>query len=121
MTGLNSEILLSTKTTECESTKENTSHLVLIGNSHLRKTIPHLSRMGYSITDVTCPGRVVSVANVEQILLQLKGKEVPASAVVVFDLLGNSSFRWEHEDGTLVTAVKKRRWLPHAGPGYSLQ
>jgi hypothetical protein len=62
--------------------------------------------MGYGITDVTCPGRMVSAAAVEQILNQLRGKEVPAEAVVVFDLLGNSSFRWEHEDGTLVTAVK---------------
>jgi hypothetical protein len=52
--------------------------------------------MGYGITDVTCPGRVVSVANVEQILNQLKGQEVPAHAIVMFDLLGNSSFQWEH-------------------------
>jgi hypothetical protein len=92
--GLDPEILLSTENGKCEDTKEKTDHLILIGSSHLRRTIPHLSRMGYGITDVTCPGRMVSAAAVEQILNQLRGKEVPAEAVVVFDLLGNSSFRW---------------------------
>jgi hypothetical protein len=53
---------------------------------------------------------------VEQILNQLKGQEVPAEAVGVFDLLGNSSFRWEHEDGTLVTAVKVDRGYHMQGP-----
>jgi hypothetical protein len=89
-------MLLSTGNAKCENTKEKTKHLILIGGSHLRRTIPHLSRMGYGITDVTCPGRTISAASVELILSQLNGQEVPAEAVVVFDLLGNSGFRWEH-------------------------
>jgi hypothetical protein len=106
MTGLDPERLLSTGNAKCENTKEKTKRLILIGGSHLRRTIPHLSRMGYGITDVTCPGRTISAASVELILNQLNGQEVLAEAVMVFDLLRNSSFRWEHEDGTLVMAVR---------------
>jgi hypothetical protein len=74
MTGLDPEMLLSTGNAKCENTKEKTKHLILIGGSHLRRTIPHLSRLGYGITNVTCPGRTISAATVELILNQLKGQ-----------------------------------------------
>ena len=113
MTGLNPETLLSTGNEKREDAKENTTHLILIGASHLKRTIPHLRRMGYEVIDITCPGRAVSAACVDEILNQLKGIEVPMNTVVVLDMFGNSSFRWEQEDGTLSTAVK-------IGGGYHL-
>jgi hypothetical protein len=97
--------------------KENIKHLVLIGASHLKRTIPHLQRLGYEITDVTSPGRVISVAVVEQVRDQLKGTSIPAAAVVVLDLFGNSSFRWEEEDGTPVMPVRDGGVIPNEGPG----
>jgi hypothetical protein len=65
-----------------------------------------LRRLGYDVTDVTKPGRIVSAAAVGEVLNQLRGTTVPVNAAVVLDMLGNSSARWEQEDGTLATAVK---------------
>ncbi len=42
----------------------------------------------------------------DQIRDQLKGISVPAAVVVVMDLFGNNSFRWEEEDGTPVMPVR---------------
>ena len=106
MTGLNPEILLATENIKCKDAKETITHLVLVGASHLKRTIPHFKRLGYTVIDVTCPGRAVSPAGVAKALNQLKGVKVPATSVVVFDLFGNSSYRWEGEDGTLSMSVK---------------
>jgi hypothetical protein len=106
MTGLNPEMLLSMGNEKREDAKETTSHMVLIGASHLRRTIPYLRRLGYDVTDVTKPGRMASAAAVGEVLGQLRGTTVPVNAAVVIDMLGNSSSRWEQEDGTLATAVK---------------
>jgi hypothetical protein len=94
MTGLNLEIPLSTETIKRKMHEENIKHLVLIGASHLKCTIPHLQRLGYEITDVTNPGRVISAAVVEQLRDQLKGISVPAAAVVVMDLFGMGGGGW---------------------------
>jgi hypothetical protein len=51
MAGLNPEALFSTENTVREDAKETTDHLVLIGASHLKRTIPYLKRLGYTITD----------------------------------------------------------------------
>jgi hypothetical protein len=106
MTGLNPETLLSMGNEKREDAKETTTHLVLIGASHLRRTIAYLWRLGYDVTDVTKPGRLASAAAVGEVLGQLRGTTVPVNAAVVIDMLGNSSSRWEQEDGTLATAVK---------------
>ncbi len=106
MAGLNPEALFSTENTMREDAKETTDHLVLIGASHLKRTIPYLKRLGYTVTDATCPGRVVSAASVSEVANQLRGTTVPNNAVVVMDMYGNSSWRWEDEDGTLTTSVK---------------
>ncbi len=95
MTGLNSEIIFSTRNEELTDVKEKTKHLVRIGASNLKRTVPHLRRLGYNITEVTCPGRVTSSAGIREIQDQLKGTLVPAHSTVVMDLFGNNSFRWE--------------------------
>jgi hypothetical protein len=113
MTGLNPEVLISTGNEKQVDAKETTDHLVLIGASHLKRTMPHLKRLGYRVTDITCPGRAVSATIVGETLNQMRGVAVPANAIVVLDLFGNSSSRWEDEDGTLALAVK-------AGDGYHM-
>ncbi len=95
MTGLNPETLLLMENEKREDAKETTSHMVLIGASHLRRTIPYLRRLGYDVTDVTKPGRMASAAAVAEVLSQLRGTTVPVNAAVIIDMLGNSSSRWE--------------------------
>ncbi len=41
---------------------------------------------------------------------------MPAHSTVVMDLFVNNSFRWEHEDGTLVTAIKSEGGYHMPGP-----
>ncbi len=36
----------------------------------------------------------------------MRGTTVPNNAVVIMDMYGNSSWRWEDEDGTLTASVK---------------
>jgi hypothetical protein len=116
MTGLNPEVLISTGNGKQVDAKETTDHLVLIGASHLKRTMPHLKRMGYGVTDITCPGRSISASAVCETLNQMRGVAVPANAIVVLDLFGNSSSRWEDEDGTLATAVKSGEGYHMPGP-----
>jgi hypothetical protein len=39
---------------------------------------------------------------------QLHGKEVLANTVVVFDLFGNSSFKWEEEDDRTAVSIREQ-------------
>jgi hypothetical protein len=90
-TSLNLETLLSKG---YGTTKETAHHLVFIRAIHLKRTIPHLRRMGYEVTDVTSPRQVVSAASIGEAIWQLKGNEVPGNVVVVTGIFCNGSFRW---------------------------
>jgi hypothetical protein len=106
MTGLNPETLLARENKEREDADEKTNHLVVIGASHLKRTVPHLCRLRYEVTDVTAPGRTASVATLDDSPNQLRDTSVPTNAVVIIDLFGTSGSRWEQEDGTLATTVR---------------
>jgi hypothetical protein len=54
-----------------------------------------------------------SAASMGELINQLGGTTVPINAVVIMDMYGNSSWRWEEENGSLASAVE-------IGPSYHL-
>ncbi len=89
-----------------EEAKERTTHLVVIGASHLKRTQPHLRRLSYEVTEVTCPGWTISAATVENVLDQLRGTSVLANAVVIINLFGIVALGGSRWMGRWATAVK---------------
>ena len=87
--------------------------IVLIGASNLHRVANNLQQLGWEVTDLTVPGWVATPANVEAMAEKLRQLELEKDAVVIYDLFGNSVYRFESYDGSVLTPVKM-------GGGYHL-
>ncbi len=74
--------------------------VVLIGASNLKNSARHFSSRGFDVTDLTEPGWVASPENIERMTSKLSGLQVDGGTAFIFDLLGNSAYRFEQYDGT---------------------
>jgi hypothetical protein len=86
--------------------EENVRILVCIGSSNLHRTIPHFTSLGYEVIDLAQKGWIVSPGNVGTLLDKVRAMDLLSGHTVVLKLFGNITFRWVHEDGTLVLPVK---------------
>jgi hypothetical protein len=75
-------------------------HIVCIGSSIIKQTIPYLKALGYSVTDLSRPGWLATPDNIASLIAQLADIKLAPGFAVVFDLLGNASHRYEQFDGT---------------------
>jgi hypothetical protein len=74
-------------------------HIVCIGSSIIKQTIPYLKALGYSVTDLSRPGWLATPDNIASLIVQLANIKLAPGFAVVFDLLGNTSHRYEQFDG----------------------
>jgi hypothetical protein len=95
------------------STKETLRKLILVGASNLHRTANSLKQLGWDVVDLSAPGWVATPANVEEMANKLRQLEIDEGTAVVFDLFGNSAYRYESYDGSILTPVK-------IGGGYHL-
>jgi hypothetical protein len=79
--------------------EDNEQKVFLVGASNLRRSIPHFADSSLQFEDVTSPGWTASVENIEKLRKTIETKSVDAAGFV-FDILGNSSVRYEQFDGT---------------------
>jgi hypothetical protein len=93
--------------------KETAETLVCIGSSNLQRAIPYFTNLGYTVIDMTQKGWIISQNNVGTLLDRLRAADLPSGLTVVFELFGNSTYRWVQEDGTLALPLK-------TGSGYHL-
>jgi hypothetical protein len=74
--------------------------VVLVGASNLKNSASHFSSSGYDVIDLTIPGWIASPENIEKMIKKVSTVEENTSNVFVFDLFGNSAYRFEQFDGT---------------------
>jgi hypothetical protein len=81
--------------------------VILLGASNLGCCAQRLRQRGKQVIDLTQPGWVASNDNIIAMAEKLKKIECSASSTLVFDLFGNSSFRFEQFDGSLSMPFKQ--------------
>jgi hypothetical protein len=91
------------------------NHVVVLGASNARNLCPVLEGMGFSITNLSLPGWVVSEKNISDLIAKLQTVNIPPGAGILIDLLSNSSYRYEQIDGTLALPSKEGKKYHMAG------
>jgi hypothetical protein len=77
----------------------------LVGASNLKHSVPHFADTSMSFCNLTTAGWVPTVDNVEKLETVIR-THAPETEAFVFDLLGNSSVRFEQIDGTTALPFK---------------
>ena len=90
-------------------------HLVVVGASNMKRTVPMLAAAGYTVTDLTESGWVASPENISKLISSLSKLTIPSDFIVVFDLLGNASFRFKQFDGSQLLPYKTNHGFHLAG------
>jgi len=80
-------------------------HFVAIGGSNLSKVSKEILERGHKITDLTKPGWVPNPANISCLVSDLDSIPLE-NTVIIADLLGNVTYRYEQLDGTLAMPYK---------------
>jgi hypothetical protein len=81
--------------------------VVLLGASNLGCCASRLRKQGEHVVDLTQPGWLASKENIETLEKKLKSIECNEHSTLVFDLFGNSSFRFEQFDGSFSMPFKQ--------------
>jgi hypothetical protein len=79
--------------------------VMLVGASNLNHSVKFFETHGMPVADATQPGWVALAENVKRLAGEVEAA-APATAAFVFDLLGNSSVRFEQYDGTMALPFK---------------
>jgi hypothetical protein len=91
-------------------------HIVCIGSSIMKQTVPFLRAMGCSVTDLTRPGWLATTDNIEALISQMSKTQLEPGFSVAFELLGNASYRFEQFDGTQALPQKENGRYHMKGP-----
>jgi hypothetical protein len=75
--------------------------IILLGASNLGRCAARLRALGSEVVDLTQPGWIASKTNVDALLCKLDKISCNERTTMVFDLYGNSTFRFEQFDGSL--------------------
>jgi hypothetical protein len=86
--------------------------IILAGASNLASLKPIFESNGATVVDLTKPGWTVNEKNVDDLGKELAALANLEEAAVIFDLFGNSAFKFRHVDGTLVLPFKVGGGLP---------
>jgi hypothetical protein len=81
------------------SKEKSEQRIVLVGASNLGHSVPHFAGTNLEFVPVIKPGWIATVENVVELAGIVKDL-APTASMFVFDLLGNSSIRFEQVDGT---------------------
>jgi hypothetical protein len=80
---------------------------MLVGASNLKHSAPFFDVEGLLFVDATKPGWIASADNVRRLAEEVEDG-APDTVACVFDLLGNSSVRFEQYDGTTALPFKSK-------------
>jgi hypothetical protein len=92
---------------ENESQSENRTEqrVLLVGASNLKHSLPHFAGTSMTFSNLTTAGWTPTVDNLNKLEAAIRAKAHENKAFV-FDLLGNSSVRFEQVDGTTAMPFK---------------
>ncbi len=87
-----------------ESAKEpgKVKTIILAGASNLGSLKPIFQAHGANVIDLTKPGWMITEKNLESLTQELSALSNMEDTAVIFDIFGNSAFKFKHVDGTLV-------------------
>jgi hypothetical protein len=91
-------------------------HLICVGSSVLKQTIPYLRALGYNVTDLTKPGWLAAQENIDALICELSKLSVPSGFALILDLLGNCGHRFLQFDGTQAMPYKEGGRYHMRGP-----
>jgi hypothetical protein len=80
--------------------------IILAGASNLASLRPAFEANGAVVIDLTKPGWMINESNVESLKSELSAISNMEDAAIIFDLFGNTAYRFEHVDGSLVLPIK---------------
>jgi hypothetical protein len=80
----------------------------------MRQSLPHFTDPHLRFEDLTVPGWTASAENITKFKQDIEDKAKDSTAFV-FDLLGNSSLRFEQFDGTTALPFKSNGWFHYGG------
>jgi hypothetical protein len=90
-----------------EGIKENKSlTIILAGASNLASLKPAFEANGSLVIDLTKPGWMINESNVESLKSEISAISNMKDAAIIFDLFGNTAYRFEHVDGSLVLPIR---------------
>jgi hypothetical protein len=102
----NSEELLSAEPASQTEGGKDITRLIVCGGSNMSKIVPILTKMGYTVVDLSTPGWTPTEGNILSLKASIQQlSEIPGT-VVILDLLGNVAFRQAQLDGTLALPYK---------------
>ena len=76
--------------------------IILAGASNLGRLKPVFESQGATVVDLTKPGWMATPSNIESLRSELAALEDLENCAVVFDVFGNTAFKFKHVDGSLV-------------------
>jgi len=76
--------------------------IILAGASNLGRLRPVFESQGATVIDLTKPGWMATPSNIESLRSELSALADLENCAVVFDVFGNSAFKFKHVDGSLV-------------------
>ena len=80
--------------------------IILAGASNLGSLKPIFEANGAIVIDLTKPGWMVTESNIESLQKELNAFADSEDTAVIFDLFGNSAYKFKHVDGSLVLPFK---------------
>ncbi len=97
---------------ETQSETHAEQKVLLVGASNLRHSLPHFTGTSVTFSNITTAGWTPTDDNLKKLEDAIRDKANENDAFV-FDLMGNSSIRFEQEDGTTALPFKSNgRTIP---------
>jgi hypothetical protein len=102
----NPELYLVRADAKDSQSETKTEHRVLlVGASNLKHSVPHFADTSMSFANITTAGWLATAETVKKLETVVRS-HAPETDAFVFDLLGNSSVRFEQADGTTALPFK---------------
>jgi lysophospholipase L1-like esterase len=88
-----------------QSEEKKEQRVLLVGASNLKHSVPHFADATLTFANITTAGWIATAENVKNLITLINSRTQETDAFV-FDLLGNSSIRFEQADGTTALPFK---------------
>jgi hypothetical protein len=85
---------------------DSKKHIVLVGGSNMKRLVPLFNAAGYHVTDLSAPSWLATDENIEYISSMLNSLSLDPGYILVAEMLGNSTYRYQQFDGTMALPFK---------------
>jgi hypothetical protein len=94
-------------TDDIQNSLETGIRIILLGGSHLSRSLDHFTQKGYTVVNLTKPGWLPTNENITHAMEEIKKLGSLSNSIAVVDLVSNVAFRYEQLDGQQLLAQKK--------------